>query len=75
MVGLLFIGGVVSLAILFFAWWCVERLPYTGALGEIEETLFKEELILSYADAVRVGDVALQDQLEALARDYSIELS
>lgn len=75
MVGFLFVGGILSLVLLFVVWWCVERLPYTGALGEIEETLFKEELILSYADAVRAGDIALQDQLEALARDYSIELS
>lgn len=75
MVGFLFVGGILSLVLLFVVWWFVERLPHTGALGEIEEVFFKEELILSYAEAVRAGDIALQDQLEALARDYNIELS
>lgn len=74
MIAFLFVGGIVSLVLLFIAWWCVNRLHRVVVLDEGNKMFLRDELIISYKEAVRIGDIALQDQLEALARDYSIEL-
>lgn len=75
MVGFCLLGVFFLFVLFFVVWGCVEWLYQIGVLGKFGVVLFKDEFIASYEEAVRVGDIALQDQLEALARDCNIELS
>lgn len=72
MIILLFVGGIVSLVLLFVMWWYMERFPQSIIAAELDEKFFIQELFTEFVKAVNDNDVVKQEQLKEIAYNRGI---